>query len=163
MQHGVGACPKGQRRPERPTTAGRRRKPFLVQKVSESDFGHPLDPPSLGFIVLKIQESIWNRRLSKGSASPRATNDSWEAPEAIFFAQKVSESGFGHPLDPPSLGIIVLKIQESSWSRRLSKGSASPRATNDSWKAPEDIFWPRRSRRAAMDIDWNLKAMEVAS
>ena len=91
MQHGVGACPKGQRRPERPTTAGRRRKPFLAQKVSESGIGGPLEPISHWEIVLKIQEPIWNRRLSKGSVSHRATNDSWKAPEAISCPEGLGE------------------------------------------------------------------------
>jgi len=84
MQHGVGAFPKGQCRTLRSHDSWKAPDDIIAQEVSWSGLGGPLEQLSHWEIVLKIQESIWNRRLSKGSASPRATNDSWKAPEAIY-------------------------------------------------------------------------------
>ena len=64
----------------------------------------------------------------KGQRRTLRPDDSWKAPEAIL-ARKVLESGFGRPSDPRSHWGRVVAFPEETWSRRLSKGSASHMAT----------------------------------
>ena len=127
-QHGVGASLKGQRRPERPTTDGRRRKPFLPGRSRRAALEVHWNREAIGIASERFKRQHGVGASPKGQCRTLRPDDSWKAPEASL-ARKVSESGFGGPLEQRSHWGSVIAFQEETWSRRLSKGSASHIAT----------------------------------
>ena len=68
------------------------------------------------------------RKDGVGATPKGSVADSWRAPDAILDGEAL-ESGFRGPLESASNLESVRAVQEARWSRRRSKGSASPIAT----------------------------------
>jgi hypothetical protein len=138
MQHGVGASPKGQRRPERPTTAGRRRKPFLPGRSRRA--------------ALDIH---WSREAI-GIASEQFKSNMESAPLQRVMVAHCDYTTAGRRRTQSLTRNLRRASLEVQWSRqgmrkafkmvkRQDGVGASPKDQGrpvrpyDSWKAPDDI------------------------
>ena len=150
----VGATPKGQSRPERPMTAGGHRRlsgagSFLKVAVTANDYSG-----CVGVVKVARRRKV---RLQM-SASPRTTMRQRERTYDIRDWEALERGFSGTSTEKKERDRVYKAATGSRWH---SKGSASPTATNDSWRATTP-FWSGRLFKEDIETHWRRHTIKTA-
>jgi len=138
MQKGVGASPKGQRRPERPTTAGRFRKPFLSGRSRRAAWDIIWSREAIGIAsgqVKRKMESVPLQRVrvahcDHSTAGRRRTQS---------LTRKLRRASLEVQWSRQGMRKAFKMVKRQDGVGASPKGQGRPVRPYNSWKAPDDI------------------------